>query len=241
MQYQQRVFGCDHRVTGQSHRSVFHPFGIHGIQADFHLIVALHHFALPGGRRRPKFAKIVGIEIGIGGDDEFVGVGSVLTPGGGDGVQPGFIDFEGHLTATILWPAVPFEDGATESGHAGLVARGSIRRPRAIHMQPHGVIGAAVPPGAIPNDMRAGLGENNVVLQLGVGFVAAGAIGIYHGNATGGALAIGVLYPESIRVTVKSFGFPNHETVLSLQQGPHGVESHPGVDGNHIARPSQVG
>ena len=89
--------------------------------------------------------------------------------------------------------------------------------------------------------MRAGLGENNVVLQLGVGFVAAGAIGIHHGNATGGALAIGVLYPESIRVAVKILGFPNHEAVLSLQQGAHGIERHLSVGGNHIARPGQIG
>ena len=86
-------------------------------------------------------------------------------------------------------------------------------------MKPNGVVFAAVPPGAIPNDMRAGLGENNVVLQLGVVFIAAGTVGDQHGDFTGGAFAVGILYPEFIRVPVKILGFPNHETVLSLQQG----------------------
>src|SRR5262245_47764211 len=101
-------------------------------------------------------------------------------------------------------------------------------------MDPSGIVVPVVAAKTPPNNVRAGLGEKNVIFQLRGVLAAASTVVVDHRNAARCYATFGVGEPKPVEVAVVIFGFPNDESVVTLQQWA-AREKRGGVSGNDKA------
>src|SRR5262245_65129634 len=85
-------------------------------------------------------------------------------------------------------------------------------------MQPNRVVVPVVAAGSVPDDVRARLGERQVVFQFGCRLAATRAIPVDHGSPARRRAPNPVLGPEVIEIAVETLRLNDEQAIITLRK-----------------------